>query len=1055
MSSLFASLRDERRTLSHLFERNALLNPDAPFLRYLDGDDVKGPISNISAQQIFRMASATARHLERLGCVPRNAGEPLKVVAIYGTSGVSYYTYLVACILMNWTVLLVSTRNSEAAVEHLLKVSEATHIISDGNWFEKAKKFQNVSAIKIEDIVPDEQIWSCAQLTPELFSKALIEPALYLHTSGTTGHPKLIPFTNEFVISGIQRVHDDNPTAFRNASKLTLLPLFHAIGFWNFVMIPFATGVIPVIVHSKRPMDGARLLTILKRINSPSTIVFSSPATLEEVAEITEGPETLAALTGHAFWGGGSIKQELGDRLARAGTILTSVYGATEFGPITPFRCSSDDPVKDWNYVTFLPEINILLRPVDEDSNLRELLILPSEKAVTAIQRYNHENPTAWATMDLWEPHPTKEGLWKHHGRMDSITVLSNGEKTNNRQIETLLLKDPSIVRVVVFGSGRFLNGVLLGPSSNLGYDPSADPERFLDQIWPTIVNANQVLPQHSVLVRQLVLVENPAKPFVMSDKGTVRKVETLNLYEDEVNAAYSRLDAGEGTLDVELPEEGTPEAFKDYLQRLFEAISIAIPSEDAEFFDYGVDSLIAIKIRSHVVSFIKHRLDFGDTEISGNLVYAYSSISALTSFVFNTANGGASTEDIIQKLIQKHTDGLSSARAVTITTNGDSNSVVQPKSVLLTGCTGSLGSHVLVRLLTMHDVGKVFCLVRKTDSEATIRDRLSVQFQKYGLPSELLTKKKSSIVILPADLSEASLGLTPSDKHKLETEVTHIIHGAWRLDFNLPVERFSKTEIAGVRHLIDLALANPSLHTRFVFVSSIGSVQNYSSSEASGTVPEQSFSNPSIAGFDGYSQSKYTAERVIDVGVSQAGLDAVIIRGGQLSGSSQNGYWNPREYVPSLFKTSAAIRAIPDQFMEPRWLPVNIAGDIVTKISLNPASRGYYHLENPTSIPWSYLVKLLTTDAPKRAKPISVEPVPMHEWLRLISQASQIKNADEIPAIKLTDFFRGIGENLEAGGGETSVVLNVQRAREVAPEIDVGILSDEVLLSYWDAATK
>lgn len=93
-------------------------------------------------------------------------------------------------------------------------------------------------------------------------------------------------------------------------------------------MIPFATGVVPVIVHSKRPMDGARLLSILKRINSPSTIVFSSPATLEEVAGIPDGPKTLATMSGHAFWGGGSVKQELGDRLARAGVILTSVYGA-------------------------------------------------------------------------------------------------------------------------------------------------------------------------------------------------------------------------------------------------------------------------------------------------------------------------------------------------------------------------------------------------------------------------------------------------------------------------------------------------------------------------------------------------------------------------------------------------------------------------------------------------------------------------------------------------------------------------------------------------------
>ncbi|KAJ4488386.1 hypothetical protein J3R30DRAFT_928355 [Lentinula aciculospora] len=1054
MPALFTSLRDERYTLPHLFERNALLKPDAPFLRYLDGDDEKGLITNISAQQIFEMASATANHLEQLGCVPRNAGEPRKVVAVYGTSGLSYYTYLVACLLMNWTVLLVSTRNSDAAVEHLLRVSEATHIISDGIWFEKAQQLQSVTAIKIEDITPNGKVWSSAQLTPEQFAKALTEPALYLHTSGTTGHPKLIPFTHEFTITGMQRVHNGNYTAFQGASMLTLVPLFHAIGFWNFTMVPFATGVVPVIIHSKRPMDGARLLSILKRINSPSTIVFSSPTTLEEVAGIPHGPETLAAKSGHAFWGGGGIKQELGDKLARAGTILTSVYGATEFGPITPFRCSSDNPVDDWNYLSFLPDTNVLLKPVDDGSNLRELLILPSETTITAIPQFNHENPKAWATMDLWSPHPTKEGLWKHHGRMDSITVLSNGEKTNNRQIETLLLEDPSIARVVVFGSGRFLNGVLLGPSPNLGYDPSSDSERFLDQIWPTIVNANQVLPQHSALVRQLVLVENTEKPFVMSDKGTVRRVETLNQYDSEINAAYSRLDEGEGALDVVLPDEGTPETFKAYLKDLLEVISISVPSEDADFFDYGIDSLTAIKIRSHVVSFIKHRTDSsGDAEISGNLVYTYSSINALSGFVFNTSNGAQSTENVIQGLIQKYTEGLASLRTTAIANGVDSVTGLKA-NVLLTGCTGSLGSHVLVQLLSMENVDKVYCLVRNTDTEHTIRERLTTQFGLYGLPNELLVKKGSSIVILPADLSDPNLGLSVSIKQELEHKVTHIIHGAWRLDFNLPVERFSKTELAGVRHLINLSLAQPSLHTRFVFISSIGSIQNYHSTGASGGVPEQSFSDPSIAGSDGYSQSKYTAERIIDVAVSEAGLNAVIIRGGQLSGSSQNGYWNPREYIPSLFKTSSAIRAFPDQFFESRWLPVNIAGEIVAKIALNSSSRGYYHLENPVSISWSYLVNLLSGHAPKTTKLTSVEPVPMSEWLRLIVQASQVKIADEIPAIKLMDFFRGIGEN-SSGEGENNVVLGVQRTREIAPEIDVGVLSDAVLLSYWDIASK
>ena len=35
----------------------------------------------------------------------------------------------------------------------------------------------------------------------------------------------------------------------------------------------------------------------------------------------------------------------------------------------------------------------------------------------------------AYATNDLLEPHPTREGFWKVYGRVDDQIMLSNGEK--------------------------------------------------------------------------------------------------------------------------------------------------------------------------------------------------------------------------------------------------------------------------------------------------------------------------------------------------------------------------------------------------------------------------------------------------------------------------------------------------------------------------------------------------------------------------------------------------------------------------------------------------
>lgn len=49
----------------------------------------------------------------------------------------------------------------------------------------------------------------------------------------------------------------------------------------------------------------------------------------------------------------------------------------------------------------------------------------------------NHENPIGYDTSDVWVEHPTKKGWYRHAGRAGDVTVLSNGEKTDNKQLGT------------------------------------------------------------------------------------------------------------------------------------------------------------------------------------------------------------------------------------------------------------------------------------------------------------------------------------------------------------------------------------------------------------------------------------------------------------------------------------------------------------------------------------------------------------------------------------------------------------------------------------------
>ncbi len=75
----------------------------------------------------------------------------------------------------------------------------------------------------------------------------------------------------------------------------------------------------------------------------------------------------------------------------------------------------------------------------------------------------------------------------------------------------------------------------------------------------------------------------------------------------------------------------------------------------------------------------------------------------------------------------------------------------------VLTGATGSLGAHLLHRLLTSDNVAMVVCLVRG-NSHADARRRVADSLATRGLPSLESLQDKSRLFVYAADLAEADL---------------------------------------------------------------------------------------------------------------------------------------------------------------------------------------------------------------------------------------------------------------------------------------------------------
>lgn len=95
----------------------------------------------------------------------------------------------------------------------------------------------------------------------------------------------------------------------------------------------------------------------------------------------------------------------------------------------------------------------------------------------------------------------------------------------------------------------------------------------------------------------------------------------------------------------------------------------------------------------------------------------------------------------------------------------------------------------------------------------------------------------------------------------QLQYSVTHIIHGAWRLDFNLTLASF-ESHIRGTRNFIDFARSSPlASNIRFIFLSSVAAAQSWDASV--GPYPEEFVEDVNFALGGGYGESKYVSEMV------------------------------------------------------------------------------------------------------------------------------------------------------------------------------------------------
>jgi thioester reductase-like protein len=160
---------------------------------------------------------------------------------------------------------------------------------------------------------------------------------------------------------------------------------------------------------------------------------------------------------------------------------------------------------------------------------------------------------------------------------------------------------------------------------------------------------------------------------------------------------------------------------------------------------------------------------------------------------------------------------------------------IVQDKVLLLTGGAGFLGKVILEQVIRRrHELGleKVILLIRP-DRKRSAEDRFSEKIAKSACFKLLPLGWEKDVEILSGDLTLSDWGLNSAQRGSIAQRVTHIIHAAASVDFNLPIKEAASANITTTLSVLEFAKSCQKI-TNLVYVSTA-----YVRPHQDGSIPE------------------------------------------------------------------------------------------------------------------------------------------------------------------------------------------------------------------------
>jgi amino acid adenylation domain-containing protein/thioester reductase-like protein len=316
--------------------------------------------------------------------------------------------------------------------------------------------------------------------------------------------------------------------------------------------------------------------------------------------------------------------------------------------------------------------------------------------------------------------------------------------------------------------------------------------------------------------------------------------------------------------------------------------------------------------------------------------------------------------------------------------------------TILLTGVTGYLGSHLLSRLLTSSQA-RIVCIVRESSCES-VNSRVENTLKKHGLLTRTVKDQLSERVrSIAADVALFQFGLSDEHYHFLTYDIDVVIHAAAYVNLIYPYHALHGINVLGTRNVLDFCHTNKVKPLHYI---STDAVIPAGLKEIDEDFPVEHVKEKLQ---DGYGQSKYVAEQLVKLS-QQRGLPSIIYRLGNQAASTTAGYWNDQDFTYLLLQSVIHTGKTPDIDWIVEITPVDFAAKFIVELTTNafcPNVGKIFHLINSSGSPkWSDLMEWL------RRFGYQIQKIDVESWIQLIinSQETALQQLQKLVQVMVQD---------------------------------------------------